>query len=90
MKKRIKIWIALVEEALKTKGDLDVLFKHPGRKSRLRLWQKVQYEKHNRDLTKEEREHSRIICYVAERKMSRKRKKMTRLAKRHGMKLTMP
>lgn len=75
MKKRIKIWIALVKEALKTRSDLDVLFKHPGRKNRFRLWQKIRWKKENKDLTKEEREHNRIICYATEPKMSRKRKK---------------
>ena len=95
MNKRIKVWRELFKKALKTtndltRSDINILFEHPGRKSRYRLWLKIRWEKENKGLTKEEREHSRIICYVAERKMSRKRKKMIRLAKKHGMKLTIP
>lgn len=91
MNERSKLWIKATKNALVNNDKiLNILLKHCPLKSRHKLWIKIRTEKENRGLTKEERDQSRIIGYSTEPKMSRKRKKMIRLAKKLGMKLTMP
>ena len=91
MNKRFKIWIKAVKNALVNNDkNLDIILEHCPLKSKYKLWIKIRTEQENKCLTKEERDQNRIICYSTEPKMSRKRKKMIRLAKKYGMKLTMP
>lgn len=91
MNKRSKLWIKATQNALMNNNEnLNILLEHCPLKRRHKLWIKIRMEQHYKDLTKEERDHSRIIGYSTEPKMSRKRKKMIRLAKKLGMKLTTP